>query len=93
MFAAVAQDEIRLLSHTKNMAPGHKGFSRIVQMIDTFKITAENGVHTAIALESMGPSLLHLIIQSEFRGIQVPGVKRIIHQVTHHLHVIDFASR
>ncbi|XP_019872741.1 SRSF protein kinase 3 isoform X2 [Aethina tumida] len=81
MFAAVAQDEIRLLSHTKNMAPGHKGFSRIVQMIDTFKITAENGVHTAIALESMGPSLLHLIIQSEFRGIQVPGVKRIIHQV------------
>ncbi|CAH0561871.1 unnamed protein product [Brassicogethes aeneus] len=81
MFSAVAQDEIRLLMHTKQVNNDHPGFHKIVQMIDTFRLTADNGVHTAIALESMGPSLLHLIIQSEFRGIQVPGVKRIIQQV------------
>lgn len=82
MFTAVANDEIRLLQETRAVNPDHVGYKNIVQMVDTFKLISENGVHTAISLEIMGPSLLHLLMQSDFRGIQVPAVRRIISQVS-----------
>ncbi|CAH1121185.1 unnamed protein product [Ceutorhynchus assimilis] len=81
MFTAVANDEIRLLQETRTINPDHVGYKNIVQMVDTFKLLSENGLHTAISFEIMGPNLLHLLIQSEFRGIQVPAVRRIIFQV------------
>ncbi|KAL1492933.1 hypothetical protein ABEB36_011097 [Hypothenemus hampei] len=81
MFTAVANDEIRLLHETKTVNPNHPGYKNIVQMVDTFKLISENGVHNAISLEIMGPSLLHLLMQSNFRGIQVPAVRKIILQV------------
>nr|CAH7739338.1 unnamed protein product [Callosobruchus chinensis] len=81
MFAVVAQDEIKLLSETKSMDPNHIGYKHIVQMVDTFKLISVNGIHTAISMEIMGPSLLHLLIQSDFRGIHLNGVRRIISQV------------
>ncbi|XP_060516217.1 SRSF protein kinase 3-like, partial [Cylas formicarius] len=81
MFTAVANDEIRLLQETRSINPDHPGYKNIVQMVDTFKLISENGVHTAISLEIMGPSLLHLLIQSDFRGLQVPPIRRIIFQV------------
>lgn len=82
MFTAVANDEIRLLQETRAVNPDHVGYKNIVQMVDTFKLISENGVHTAISLEIMGPSLLHLLMQSDFRGIQVPAVRKIISQVS-----------
>ncbi|CAH2003714.1 unnamed protein product [Acanthoscelides obtectus] len=81
MFAVVAQDEIKLLRETKSMDPTHIGYKHIVQMVDTFKLISVNGIHTAISMEIMGPSLLHLLIQSDFRGIHLNGVRRIISQV------------
>ncbi|XP_019765455.2 SRSF protein kinase 3 [Dendroctonus ponderosae] len=81
MFTAVANDEIRLLQETRTVNPNHVGYKNIVQMVDTFKLISENGVHNAISLEIMGPSLLHLLMQSDFRGIQVAAVRRIIFQV------------
>ncbi|XP_066158343.1 SRSF protein kinase 3-like isoform X1 [Euwallacea fornicatus] len=81
MFTAVANDEIRLLQETRTMNPSHVGYKNIVQMVDTFKLISENGVHNAISLEIMGPSLLHLLIQSDFRGIHVAAVRKIIFQV------------
>ncbi|CAH1103508.1 unnamed protein product [Psylliodes chrysocephalus] len=80
-FAVVAQDEIKLLRETKLIDPTHIGYKHIVQMVDTFKLVSVNGVHTAISMEIMGPSLLHLLIQSDFRGIHLSGCKRIITQV------------
>ncbi|KAJ8986294.1 hypothetical protein NQ317_010006 [Molorchus minor] len=68
MFAAVAQDEIRLLRETRSIDPNHPGYKYIVQMVDTFRLISVNGIHTAISMEIMGPSLLHLLIQSDFRG-------------------------
>lgn len=82
MFAVVAQDEIKLLRATKTMDPSHFGYKNIVQMVDTFKLISVNGVHTAISMEIMGPSLLHLLIQSDFNGIHLAGVKRITSQVS-----------
>lgn len=81
MFTAVANDEIRLLEETRSINPNHVGYKNIVQVVDTFKLISENGVHTAISLEIMGPSLLHLLMQSDFRGIQVPAIRKIIFQV------------
>lgn len=78
---ALARDEIKLLECTSTMNPDHPGFKNIVQMFDSFSCLSINGRHTAIVLEVMGPSLLHLIKQSEYRGIQLPGVRRIIRQV------------
>ncbi|KAH0998771.1 hypothetical protein HUJ05_003135 [Dendroctonus ponderosae] len=66
---------------TRTVNPNHVGYKNIVQMVDTFKLISENGVHNAISLEIMGPSLLHLLMQSDFRGIQVAAVRRIIFQV------------
>ncbi|KAJ8938290.1 hypothetical protein NQ318_020349 [Aromia moschata] len=81
MFAAVAQDEIKLLQETKTTDPNHPGYKHIVQMVDTFRLLSVNGIHTAISMEIMGPSLLHILIQSDFRGIHIDGVKKIIQQV------------
>lgn len=84
MFAAVAQDEIKLLQDTKSIDPTHPGYKYIVQMVDTFRLISINGIHTAISMEIMGPSLLHILIQSDFRGIHITCVKRIIQQVCSH---------
>ncbi|XP_015836836.1 SRSF protein kinase 1 [Tribolium castaneum] len=78
---ALAQDEIKLLDCAILANPDHAGYKNIVQMFDFFSCQSVNGNHTAIVLEVMGPSLLHLIKQSEYRGIQLPGVRRIIKQV------------
>lgn len=99
MFAVVAQDEIKLLRATKSMDPSHFGYKHIVQMVDTFKLISVNGVHTAISMEIMGPSLLHLLIQSDFNGIQLGSSKRIISQVKNiiysveNYHGMQFVSR
>ncbi|XP_068917563.1 SRSF protein kinase 3-like isoform X2 [Tenebrio molitor] len=79
--SALAKDEIKLLECTNSTNRDHAGFRNIVQMFDYFCCQSINGNHTAIVLEVMGPSLLHLIKQSEYRGIQLPGVRRIIKQV------------
>lgn len=78
---ALAKEEIKLLEATNSTNRDHQGFRNIVQMFDYFCCQSINGKHTAIVLEVMGPSLLHLIKQSEYRGIQLPGVRRIIRQV------------
>ncbi|KAK9889976.1 hypothetical protein WA026_008787 [Henosepilachna vigintioctopunctata] len=81
IFTAVAQDEIKLLQCTRDKNPDHPGSRNIVQMLDFFNCRSINGSHTAIAFEIMGPSLLHLIIQSDYQGIHMPGVKTIVRQV------------
>ncbi|XP_044765761.1 SRSF protein kinase 3-like isoform X2 [Coccinella septempunctata] len=81
VFTAVAQDEIKLLQCTRDKNPDHPGSRNIVQMLDFFNCHSINGNHTAIAFEIMGPSLLHLIIQSDYQGIHIPGVKTIVRQV------------
>ncbi|XP_028138718.1 SRSF protein kinase 2-like isoform X1 [Diabrotica virgifera virgifera] len=93
MFTVVAQDEIKLLRDTKLIDPSHLGYKHIVQMVDTFKLLSINGVHTAISMEIMGPSLLHLLVQSDFRGIHLCGVKRIITQVLKGLTYLHEACR
>lgn len=80
-FSSVAKDEIKLLTCIMNQSRNHFGRQKIVEMLDFFQETSRNGEHICITFELMGPSLLHLIIQSEYRGLQIPAVKNIIRQV------------
>ncbi|XP_071054626.1 serine/threonine-protein kinase SRPK-like [Onthophagus taurus] len=81
MFNCVAQDEIKLLRSIKSADPNHAGYKHIIQMLDYFQVMSINGYHTCISFELMGPSLLHLLIQSDYCGIHLPGVQNILIQV------------
>lgn len=61
--------------------PTHYGYKRILQMYDNFIEDSAIGLHQCVVFELMGPSLLHLLTQSNFQGIQLPGVRTIIKQV------------
>ncbi|KRT81829.1 protein kinase, partial [Oryctes borbonicus] len=81
MFNCVAQDEIKLLRCIKCADPSHPGYKHIIQMLDFFQEHSMNGYHTCISFELMGPSLLHLLVQSDYRGIHLPGVRTILKQL------------
>jgi len=63
---------------------------RTVMLLDDFKITGVNGTHVCMVFEVLGVNLLKLIIRSNYQGIPIINVKRIIKQVLeglHYLHV------
>lgn len=70
-----------MLRTTAIRNPSHPGYNFILQMLDSFLMVSENGSHHCLTFEFMGPSLLSLIIQSGFRGIQEDAVRSIIKQV------------
>lgn len=82
-YTSVAKDEIKLLKKIMTKDALHIGRHRIIEMIDFFQVRSVNGQHHCITFELMGPSLLHLIIQSEYCGLQISAVKNIIRQVRH----------
>lgn len=81
VFNSAAVDEIKILTCTMTTDPTHFGYKRILQMYDNFMEDSVNGIHQCVVFELMGPSLLHLLTQSEFQGIKLPGVRTIIQQV------------
>lgn len=81
IYATVASDEIKLLQNVLQRDRAHEGSKKIIQLLDYFKEQSINGIHFCLTFELMGPSLLHLLIESEFKGIQLPGVKSITKQV------------
>lgn len=83
VYASVATDEIKLLQHIQQRDRSHEGAKKIIQMLDYFKELSVNGSHYCLTFELMGPSLLHLLMESDFKGIQLSGVKSIIKQVQH----------
>jgi len=63
---------------------------RTVMLLDDFKIAGVNGTHVCMVFEVLGVNLLKLIIRSNYQGIPIMNVKRIIKQVLeglHYLHV------
>lgn len=79
---AAAEDEIRILTCTMNENRNHPGHKKILQMLEDFTIRSSNGFHKCVVFELMGPSLLHLLTQSDFQGLKLPGVRNIIKQVS-----------
>lgn len=53
----------------------------VVQLLDDFKISGVNGTHICMVFEVLGHHLLKWIIKSNYQGLPLPCVKKIIQQV------------
>ncbi|KAG9509089.1 SRSF protein kinase 3 [Fragariocoptes setiger] len=87
-YTETAYDEIRLLKCVRQSNPGHPYALKIVQLLDNFEISGPNGTHVCMVFEVLGCNLLKLIIKSNYYGIPLRNVKRIIKQVLQGLHYL-----
>nr|XP_045012378.1 SRSF protein kinase 1 isoform X2 [Jaculus jaculus] len=80
-YTETALDEIRLLKSVRNSDPGDPSREMVVQLLDDFKISGVNGTHICMVFEVLGHHLLKWIIKSNYQGLPLPCVKKIIQQV------------
>jgi len=80
-FTETALDEIKLLKCVRDSAPDDPYHDRVIQLLDDFKIVGPNGRHVCLVFEVLGCNLLKLIIRSNYLGIPLTNVKRIMRRV------------
>ncbi|XP_055333542.1 uncharacterized protein LOC129585051 [Paramacrobiotus metropolitanus] len=80
-YTETALDEIKLLRCVRDADGADPHRSRVVQLLDDFKISGINGTHVCMVFEVLGCNLLKLIIRSKYRGIPLENVRCIIRQV------------
>ncbi|KAG8286907.1 SRSF protein kinase 3-like [Homalodisca vitripennis] len=80
-FTETALDEIKLLKVVRDSDISDEKRSKVVQLLNDFKISGVNGTHVCMVFEVLGHNLLKLIIKSNYRGIPIKNVKCIIRQV------------
>ncbi|XP_068275248.1 SRSF protein kinase 1 isoform X5 [Nyctibius grandis] len=80
-YTETALDEIKLLKSVRNSDPNDPSKERVVQLLDDFKISGVNGSHICMVFEVLGHHLLKWIIKSNYQGLPLPCVKKIIKQV------------
>lgn len=80
-YTETALDEIRLLKSVRNSDPDDPNREMVVQLLDDFKISGVNGTHICMVFEVLGHHLLKWIIKSNYQGLPLPCVKKIIQQV------------
>ncbi|XP_036622712.1 SRSF protein kinase 1 isoform X2 [Trichosurus vulpecula] len=80
-YTETALDEIRLLKSVRNTDPDDPNREMVVQLLDDFKISGVNGTHICMVFEVLGHHLLKWIIKSNYQGLPLPCVKKIIQQV------------
>lgn len=80
-YTETALDEIKLLKSVRNTDPDDSNRERVVQLLDDFKISGVNGSHICMVFEVLGHHLLKWIIKSNYQGLPLLSVKRIILQV------------
>ncbi|KAL4842629.1 hypothetical protein H8958_014854, partial [Nasalis larvatus] len=71
-------DEIKLLKCVQESDPSDPNKHMVIQLIDGFKISGVNGIHVCMVFEVLGHHLLKWIIKSNYQGLPVRCVKRII---------------
>uniref|UniRef100_H0V2J5 non-specific serine/threonine protein kinase n=1 Tax=Cavia porcellus TaxID=10141 RepID=H0V2J5_CAVPO len=81
-YTETALDEIRLLKSVRNSDPSDPNREMVVQLLDDFKISGVNGTHICMVFEVLGHHLLKWIIKSNYQGLPLPCVKKIIQQST-----------
>ncbi|KAK7001728.1 SRSF protein kinase 2, partial [Halocaridina rubra] len=86
-YTETALDEIKLLKCVRESDENDPKRDKTVQLLDDFKISGVNGTHVCMVFEVLGHNLLKFIIRSNYQGIPLPNVKRIIHQV---LEALDY---
>uniref|UniRef100_A0A8C8S3W7 non-specific serine/threonine protein kinase n=1 Tax=Pelusios castaneus TaxID=367368 RepID=A0A8C8S3W7_9SAUR len=80
-YTETALDEIKLLKSVRNTDPNDPNREMVVQLLDDFKISGVNGSHICMVFEVLGHHLLKWIIKSNYQGLPLPCVRRIIQQV------------
>uniref|UniRef100_A0A8C2WEI8 non-specific serine/threonine protein kinase n=1 Tax=Chinchilla lanigera TaxID=34839 RepID=A0A8C2WEI8_CHILA len=80
-YAETALGEIQLLKSVHNSDPSDPNRDMVVQLLDDFKISGVNGTHICMVFEVLGHHLLKWIIKSNYQGLPLPCVKKIIQQV------------
>ncbi|KRY35540.1 SRSF protein kinase 1 [Trichinella spiralis] len=80
-YAETAQDEIKLLNSVRNSDPDDPKRDRVINMLDHFTILGDHGIHVCMVFEVLGHNLLRMIIQTNYRGIPIPQVKKIMRQI------------
>ncbi|CAD5215946.1 unnamed protein product [Bursaphelenchus okinawaensis] len=79
-YAVSAADEITILRECMEKGP-HHGKSRVIEFLDSFKISGVNGEHTCMVFEVLGCTLLKLIIRTNYSGLMLEHVRVIIKQI------------
>ncbi|CAG2119588.1 unnamed protein product, partial [Medioppia subpectinata] len=80
-YTETAVDEIKLLKSVRESDSEDPYGHRVVRLLDDFKLSGVNGNHVCMVFEVLGCNLLKLIIRSNYDGIPLINVKRIIKQV------------
>ncbi|XP_053104572.1 SRSF protein kinase 1 isoform X2 [Hemicordylus capensis] len=92
-YTETALDEIKLLRSVRNTDPDDPSRERVVQLLDDFKISGVNGSHICMVFEVLGHHLLKWIIKSNYQGLPLLCVKRIIQQVLQGLDYVHTKCR
>lgn len=81
-YRIAGRDEVKILQHIKNQGrEGADGYNRIISYYSCFNEYSITGKHKCMVFDMMGPSLLDLLMKSEFRGIYEQSAKIIVKQV------------
>ncbi|XP_077017707.1 SRSF protein kinase 1 isoform X1 [Tamandua tetradactyla] len=92
-YTETALDEIRLLKSVRDSDPNDPNREMVVQLLDDFKISGVNGTHICMVFEVLGHHLLKWIIKSNYQGLPLPCVKKIIQQVLQGLNYLHTKCR
>eukprot|EP01084_Bolivina_argentea_P193492 331956_1 len=76
-----AKDEVQLLNAAKLKNKLKDEENYIVQMLDSFIVSASNGKHVVFVFEVLGQNLLDLIKSYNYRGLPMAIVKKIAREV------------
>jgi serine/threonine-protein kinase SRPK3 len=88
-YTEAAYDEIDLLA-TASKQQEAQGEAGVVRLLDYFEHQGPNGTHVCMVFEVMGPNVLALIKQCDFKGVPEPMVRSIAHDT---LIGLDFLHR
>ncbi|OBZ75411.1 Serine/threonine-protein kinase SRPK [Grifola frondosa] len=73
--------ELQFLQHIRDHNRGHRGYSRVVQLLDNFHHAGPHGSHLCIVSEVLGESVQWLCTKYEQNILPVPIIKQITRQV------------
>ncbi len=79
-YTEAAEDEIKLLEASKQSTENEE-HSRVVLLLDHFRVEGPNGSHVAMVFEVLGANLLKLIRKTKHRGLPIELVKSISRQM------------
>uniref|UniRef100_A0A914BY00 non-specific serine/threonine protein kinase n=1 Tax=Acrobeloides nanus TaxID=290746 RepID=A0A914BY00_9BILA len=87
-YTEAALDEIKLLHAVRDSDMEDPMRQRVVQLLDEFHVTGVNGTHVCMVFEVLGCNLLKLIIRSQYEGLPLELVRKIVKQVLEGLHYL-----